>query len=244
MFDLFNGLSFYAVQFDQQSLSLNNWWFGTGCNAQYELLSDSALRLTSAGVKKLYKRLDTVPESLELKPAPLGKKNDLSAERMREIRTEYSTRMVNDQMVRMNGIEHIVAAKMNRTDADNTAALKKLIAEVGWLDVERFGEQASAAAILIVLHSGDIPLMAAALPRIEVDAAAQRIDGGLYAKLYDRLALNLGRKQRFGTQHTVLLVNGVVAGKKKTQPIEDVAKVDQYRAEVGLPPLPADEKNQ
>jgi hypothetical protein len=121
---------------------------------------------------------------------------------------------------------------MMKVDAANTAYLVGLVKEVGWIDVERFGVEAANAAFLLVQHSGDLPLMVAVLPLIEKDVKTKRLDGEPYALLYDRLQLMLGGKQRYGTQ---------LGANDKDEPVvaalEDRAKVDQYRKELGMTPL-------
>ncbi|HEY8505435.1 MAG TPA: DUF6624 domain-containing protein, partial [Gemmataceae bacterium] len=57
------------------------------------------------------------------------------------------------------------------------------------------------------------------------------VERGHLAYLTDRVRVNTGRKQLFGTQMTW------ESGKLAPKPIEDAARVDQRRAEYGLPPL-------
>jgi hypothetical protein len=54
----------------------------------------------------------------------------------------------------------------------------------------------------------------------------------MYAILYDRLQLNLGCKQRYGRQ-----VAKDSEGQPMVLPLEDASKVEQFRKEIGLPPL-------
>jgi hypothetical protein len=123
-------------------------------------------------------------------------------------------------------------AEMQRVDAENVAYLKALIQEHGWPDAERFGEEASSAAFLIVQHSGDIELMSAALPFIEADVKAKRLNGGTYAALYDRLNLSLKRQQRYGSQ-----VAYDAQGEPIAENLEDPEHVDERRRALGMMPL-------
>jgi hypothetical protein len=251
--DAFNGnLSYFGVQFssrnDLQTLNLDNWW----CLAHRELrvelsqpgTPNAVLRLSTGEMKRTFRPLDKIPETLELKGAPLGKARELSLDQIHKIQADLRERRETDQSVRMGGVQDLVAAKMDKTDGSNTAALKKLIADVGWIDAGRFGIDAETTAILITLHSGEIPLMVAALPHVEEDAVADRVEPVMYAKLYDRLALMLGGKQRFGTQKSVLLMNKSPVSNTTLMPLESPAKVDQFRADIGYPPLSAEEKKQ
>jgi hypothetical protein len=75
--------------------------------------------------------------------------------------------------------------------------------------------------------------MLAALPEIEKDVKAKRLDDGFaFASLHDRVQLRLGRRQRYGTQ----VVNDS-AGKFVVFPLEDRARVDSLRHAIRLPSL-------
>src|SRR5262249_36922372 len=87
-------------------------------------------------------------------------------------------------------------------------------------------------AFLIVQHSFHIPLMMAALPLIEQDMKAKRLDGKPYAMLFDRLQLELGKKQKYGTQ---LGANG--RGDMVLMALEDRKNEDAFRQAIGLTPL-------
>ena len=75
-----------------------------------------------------------------------------------------------------------------------------MVNHYGWIDIPRFGKPAAAAAILIVKHADDVPLMQAALPIVERDA---RENGGgkeLVSILVDEVLITTGHKQKYGTQ--------------------------------------------
>jgi hypothetical protein len=72
----------------------------------------------------------------------------------------------------------------------------------------------------------------AALPQIEKDFRHAGDDAQAFAIVYDSVQLDLGRKQRFGTQ-----IRGVAEGKPFVLPLEDPQRVDTLRKEIGLPPL-------
>jgi hypothetical protein len=161
-------------------------------------------------------------------PLSFGKAEAVPAERVKLIQAELAKRLQTDQGVRTGTID---VAKMQAVDAENTTWLKRQVTELGWIDCKRFGAEASNSAFLIVQHSGDLPLMIAALPEIEKDAKAKLVDAQGYTLLYDRTELYLGRKQRYGTQISV------EEGKLVVQPLQDRAKVEEFRKEVGLFPL-------
>ena len=175
-----------------------------------------------------YRSVTPVPEEVLLKPMEFGKTTP-SAEKIKEIRSELAMRIVEDQAVRTDASRR---KDMGKVDADNTAYLTKLVKEYGWIDATRFTERAADNAFLIVQHSGNIPLMQAALPAIEKDLKSGAMkDPQDYALLYDRLCLTLGGKQRYGTQ--------ILEDEKGlcVLPLEEPSKVEQRRKEIGLYPL-------
>jgi hypothetical protein len=187
----------------------------------------------------LLRKLDSVPPELELKPLVLGAPGPLPPERVKEIQDELDLRGKKDQEVRQgliefpNGGREVSALEaMRKVDTDNTGWLKKTVAAVGWTDAARFGPEAAQSAFLIVQHSGDLPLMMAALPEIEKDVKAKRVDAQDYALLFDRSRIFLGDKQRYGTQ----LMPGP-GGTMRILPLEDRARVEELRKEIGLFPL-------
>ncbi|MCP4216513.1 MAG: hypothetical protein GY765_17820 [bacterium] len=121
--------------------------------------------------------------------------------------------------------------EMRVVDPDNTAYLKTLVTEVGWLDFDRFGGETALGAFLLMQHSGDISLMKAALPELKKEIAAHPGVGNWYALTYDRLQVFLGGKQRYGTQ------SDYKDGEDVLFPLEDESKVEEFRKEMGMPPL-------
>lgn len=174
--------------------------------------------------------LDIVSEKPDLSPLPLGDSTkEIAPQRVAEIKRDLERRVVEDQAVRRQAARR---ADMSRIDRENTAALRTLVQEIGWIDAERFGREAAGHAFLIVQHSGDLRLMQAALPLIEKDMKRGIGDPQEYALLYDRLQLMQGKPQRYGSQVAVgPLGNPVVL------PLEDRSKVEQFRQEIGLFPL-------
>ena len=139
----------------------------------YEL-KDGVLTLRAQHGAKTLKKLANVPDELVLKPLTFGKPKELPAEKVQAAQAELVKRLQLDQAVRRDRSRR---GEMAKVDADNTAYLKKQVTETGWIDVGRFGRSASHAAFLLVQHSGDLPLMLAALPHIKKDVKAKHFDG-------------------------------------------------------------------
>ena len=192
-------------------------------------LKDGVLTVTNGDHTEKYKKLTSVPSQLDLSPLKLGASVVLPANKVKSVHDELVKRIVEDQAVRTQADRQ---NDMGSVDRDNTKWLRELVEEVGWIDVKRFGSETATKAFLIVQHSGDLRLMQAALPEIEKDMQSGVGDPQDYALLYDRLKLNLGEKQRYGSQ-----IGQNDKGESVMLPLEDKNKVEAYRKAIGLFPL-------
>ncbi len=192
----------------------------------------SSLTLTQPGQVRTFRRLAAIPDALRLNLVPLGKPLPLPAERVTAIQAEIANRLLLD-----NEVNKRTSAKQEEVDsvvAANTRYLLSLVKEIGWIDTQRFGSRTSYAAVILAKHGGDLRLLLAALPLIERDFKNAGDDAQAFAIVYDSIQLDLGRRQRFGTQ-----IRGVGDKKPFVLPLEDAARVDEYRKEIGLTPLAA-----
>lgn len=186
----------------------------------------SKLRVRNSDKAYEYNRLKSVPPEVILQPFRLGAPVEISPDRGRVIQEELRGRLQKDQEVLKSG------KPADAVLAGNLRFLKELVQEIGWIDATRFGRQASADAILIAKHGNELDLMVAILPYVEKDFKLAGDDAQMFTVLYDGLQLDLGLKQRYGTQL------GVDAkGEPMVLPLENVSKTDEFRKELGLPPL-------
>ncbi len=193
---------------------------------------DGKLTITAYGKPWILERAADRPAELDPKPLALGPRVAIDSARLDALSDEFARRMKEDQDARgANGKEPDLKA-MERVDPDNTKWLKELVAEIGWIDADRFGERATKSAFLIVQHSGDLPLMLAALPEIEKDVKAKKLDAQNFALLWDRTQIRLGEKQRYGSQ-----LGEREGGVGVVIALEDRANVEKLRAGIGLFPL-------
>lgn len=232
---------------------------GTGAELD-EAVSIDGDRLTlryPGGNEFTYVHLAEVPADARIGPMELGSRTPDDDE-LGAIEADLSARAERDQDVRqrlnalmtaaraagdldtaegrnrfMTGAEMTaISREMASIDVENTRFLAKLLADVGWIDPDRFGVDANRNAFLIVQHSGNLRLMQTVLPRLEEEARANSTIGELYALLYDRTQLRLGGMQRYGTQLTSDATGGLVVDH-----LEDPENVDERRASVGMGPL-------
>jgi hypothetical protein len=117
-------------------------------------------------------------------------------------------------------------------DSINLITVTAILDKYGWLGPETVGNQGSMALFLVVQHSNQqvqekyLPVMRKAVK--EGKALAANL-----ALLEDRVALEEGKKQIYGSQ----VQTDPKTGKSSFRPIEDEPNVDKRREEVGLGPL-------
>jgi len=111
--------------------------------------------------------------------------------------------------------------------------MRVILSEHGWPGRSLVGEDASAAAWLVLQHAIlDPDLMRNALPKIERAVQVGEIEARSFACLVDRIRTLEGQLQIYGTQH-----DWDAAGTLSPLPIEEFAFVDERRRNVGLEPL-------
>jgi hypothetical protein len=119
-----------------------------------------------------------------------------------------------------------MAKEMQRHDLANQKALKELIPAVGWFKVSTDGDKAALTAFLIVQHATNDPqLMRDTLPRLKLALDAGEASGQWYALLFDRVAVDDHKPQRYGTQ------TSCVNGSWKLDKVDDPANLDARRKE-------------
>jgi hypothetical protein len=217
-------LSVFGAVYGNGSFKLS--LMGQKIEANYEV-KDGVLSVTRDNETKRYKKLDKIPDEVQLKPLAIGLPSSIAPTKLKEIQDELAKRVKTDQAVRTDPARQ---NEMQKVDAENTDYVTKLVKEFGWIGASRFGQEASNTAFLIVQHSGKLPLMLAALPEIEKDLKAKKLaDGQAYALLYDRVQIYTGQKQRYGTQ-----IGSTADGSPCVFPLEDRANVDKLRKELGM----------
>ena len=124
--------------------------------------------------------------------------------------------------------------RMEIIDRQNTLRIKTIIKEYRWPGPGLVGWDGSEAAFLLVQHA-DRLTQKQLLPLMQNAYRTGNLSGPNYALFIDRVLMNEGRPQIYGSQ--LRPFDQWVAGEPVFYPIEDEANVDKRRAEVGLPPL-------
>lgn len=177
----------------------------------------------------VFRRLADIPPEVDLKPLPLGRSRPLSKKKLEEIQIEIADRFHEEQAVYKNPQRN--PQMLEALKVRNLEYLATLVKDIGWVDAARFGRQTSVYTVILAKHTNDLRLMMAILPRAEKDLKYSG-EGQTYAVLYDGLQIELGGKQRYGTQ-----IAEDAKGEPIVLPLESPDKVDSYLKEMGLPPL-------
>ncbi len=212
--------------------------FGEDAYPEAKVVGDRLIwRESPEGPVTEFHRLPIWLAALDLKPLRLPEPKPLPFSRVVEIQSELSRRLKQDQAtIRRRGTKipgealDSVALHQIQVSGENTAYLRSLVLEVGWIDVLRFGYPTALAAFLIVQHSMDLPLMLAALPEIEKSTGPMGLISA-YPLLVDRTRLLQGERQLYGTQ-----VGRRADGKPIVLPIVDRQGLDGIRGILGMIP--------
>lgn len=121
--------------------------------------------------------------------------------------------------------------RLRESRVQNSDSLCLILKEYGWPTKRLVGEDGADAAFFLLRNTSN-PLMQAALLPVIIAATSQgEIELRDFASYIDRVRLNAGLKQLFGTQATIR--DGFLV----MFPIEDEALVDARRKQYQLPPL-------
>jgi hypothetical protein len=159
-----------------------------------------------------------------------------------ELRRELLARRAEDQRIR-----HLAAARTDphtgrlpdglgeqwqSIDDDNTRWLVSLLASLGWPGRTLVGEEAAQAAWLLAQHADRDPIQQRAfLNALRAAVIRGEAPAAHLAYLEDRVRVNAGQPQLYGTQFTV------TGGTLGPCPIEDPGRLDERRAQAGLEPF-------
>ncbi|PZP31671.1 MAG: hypothetical protein DI603_12585 [Roseateles depolymerans] len=118
---------------------------------------------------------------------------------------------------------------MQRVDTDNTAQLRRWVAEMGFPRASDVGYEGVSDVWLLVQHS---PLIADLLPQLRAAAQIGELARSSLALSEDRARMQAGLPQRYGSQ----LKSGS-DGKLALHPLESAEDVDSLRESMDLEPL-------
>lgn len=128
----------------------------------------------------------------------------------------------------------IFESKRDSVGTDNQKRIKKLYSEYGYLGFDKIGKENSNKFWITIQHAdNDVKFQQQMLKALRKEVNRNNARKSNYAMLEDRIAVNLNKKQRFGSQVTyndegqTIPKNGLL----------DSLNVDKLRIEYDLPPF-------
>ena len=111
--------------------------------------------------------------------------------------------------------------------------LHEIINKHGWPGIDLVGQKGAQAAFLVLQHA-DHESQKKYLPLLKAVFLKGDLPGQSFALLQDRVLMNEGKPQIYGTQ-----LKSDATGALVLWPIDDEVHVDQRRAAMGLPSMAA-----
>jgi hypothetical protein len=123
------------------------------------------------------------------------------------------------------------AAAYQRVIKTNFSVIKQILKQNGFPGYNLIGKECSGHYFLLVQHSDfDVAFQKKALKLMKKQVDKNNASGQSYAYLIDRISLNTGKAQIYGTQ--------VIMGRDtKIKPCIDIDNLDKRRKSVGLIPI-------
>ena len=120
-----------------------------------------------------------------------------------------------------------LARRALTTDSLNLVLVGEILSQYGFPKKERVGDFGNQAVWLVFQHA-NLEYQKKFLPQLEAAVSHGDIAPMYLALLRDRIDVREGKLQRYGTQ---------INDKGNLAPLLDASRVNQWRQEVGLPPL-------
>ncbi|MFP5248035.1 MAG: DUF6624 domain-containing protein [Thermoanaerobaculia bacterium] len=145
---------------------------------------------------------------------------------MRDADQELLHRWVKDQK------NETINKEVDALMAKHVARLREIVAKHGWPGKSLVGIKGGGSAWTIAQHGGPA-FLAEMLPLMEKAVQAGELEEALYGTSLDRVLIDQGKKQVYGTQFDT----DPATGKCQPKPIEDPEHVDERRKRAGMPSL-------
>ncbi|MCC7246970.1 MAG: hypothetical protein IT269_14900 [Saprospiraceae bacterium] len=123
--------------------------------------------------------------------------------------------------------------KIRQSDRENLPKITQILDRHGWLGPEDVGEEGSMTFFLVLQHS-ELPIQEKYLPLLRQAVENGQARGSELALMEDRILLQQGKKQLYGTQ---IRIQNEGQGKASIYPIENPRQVDERRRSLGLEPM-------
>ncbi|MCX6712775.1 MAG: hypothetical protein NTY66_01050 [Candidatus Vogelbacteria bacterium] len=154
----------------------------------------------------------------------------------KEISRQLMDMAKEDQAIRKSlDFSDEVRIKMTTLDESNIKQLKLIIEQLGLPTISKVGKKASASAWLIAQHSPEQEFRKDYLRLMKQHL--DDVDQKNLATMQDRVNMNDGKPQTYGTQFTQ-----VKEGEFKLWKVHDQKNLDKRRAEIGMSSMSAEIK--
>lgn len=205
--------------------------------------NDELIEILNSQDQETLQEICTKPFLSNLKPCA-----GLSEEEVenKALQMELIRMYVDDQAARGNMMEDVISrynikqAEITENgeigvDEKNRNRLKEIFKAHGFPTRKLVGKEAMHGVFILIQHAdGDKEWQKSQLPNIEKAVRDGDMDGQSYAYLFDRIKINGGEKQRYGTQFAkVDPINKTV----ELAPTEDLENLDKRRMEIGMMPV-------
>ena len=236
------------IQFDtilKNSKTIDSKYLITGLEVKKEIGKDEEIIeiLSSQPIEMLQE----ICKKQVLSNFEICKKYSVEIVENEKLQLELIKMYVNDQYVRSNLMTDILQ-KYNlskdqviidsngiNTDERNRERLKEIIAKYGFPTKKMVGKDAMNGVFFMIQHAdGENAWQKSQLTNIKNAVKMGDLDSQSYAYLYDRIKINSGEKQLYGTQFAnVDAVNNIVELDKT----EEIDNLDKRRMEIGMMPI-------
>ena len=153
---------------------------------------------------------------------------------MPSLRNELLGMVKADQQSRRHLIEQPndkeAEALLTKEDQQRTERVLEILRTVGWPTTMQVGVEACGAVWIVLQHS-DTRVLKSTIHQMKRAARRGDLEWGLVATSIDRVRVNQGKKQLYGTQFQEK------DGKLFPCPIQDEASLDARRKQMGLGPF-------
>jgi len=194
------------------------------------LIDHDRASLELAGMPLPFGKVQRVSDSEEVSVAtdwPSQEPQVVSPE-IAALRAELKEMVTEDQAVRKTSV--LSDSKMKQIAEKDLPELRRIYEKYGWPRISVVGKEAAGEYWLLVQHQGLAfqKQLLPALQRAVEEGDASKVN---YAYLYDRIMVNEGKPQHWGTQ------GDCRDGKAVIQPVDDPAGLQERRGELQLQPL-------
>lgn len=118
-------------------------------------------------------------------------------------------------------------------DLKNQEIIDNILSQYGWPDRMLFKSTEEMQTIFLVIKHADIAFQAKHFPLLQKASNTNQLPKGAVAILHDKILVNRGEMQRYGTQIKI----DETSGEAVFYPIEDEINLNIRRLAVGLPPI-------